>query len=169
MSSNETNAPGRGTILDGRIPLVSHEHLWAPLRHTEGAGFEGAGLAGLGDADEDRIALLLHRYRTLLRDAAPELTRGEWCAICDALNGTLLDATGVDLLWAEVAEAERWDRLGEKWEIDVQALVARLRELPTAGKYAVREVVESFWRQEGRGIDEALHLAGARIAQSGGA
>jgi hypothetical protein len=74
------------------------------------------------------------------------LTRNEACAICDALNGTILDEHFWQGLWAEVYDADRLNGLGEKWEIDAKALAGRIRDSSPGAKLALAEAVEEFWR-----------------------
>jgi hypothetical protein len=104
------------------------------------------------------------RRRQLCRQLEIEslhLSRGEACGICDALNGTILDESGWQCLWAEVADADRLDGLGEKWSIDAQALAARIRDASPGAKLALAEAVEEFWRSHHeRPIDEGLRAVG---------
>ncbi len=89
------------------------------------------------------------------------LTRNECCAICDALNGTVLDDFSWQSIWAEVADADRLDGLGQKWSIDAQALAGRLRDSSPGAKLAVAEAAEEFWRVHvDSPIDDGLRAVG---------
>jgi len=116
-----------------------------------------------------RITTILLRYREMVASSTPALTEAEWCAVCDALNGTILDArAGADplrLLWAEIADADRLDGLGAKWGIDAPALVTRLQEMGYPELVAVAEVVARFWSRTDLPRLEALRQAGARLAE----
>lgn len=120
-----------------------------------------------------RITEVAMRYRALLDDATPTLTEAQWCAICDVLNGTWLICDDIDGrgdpvqgAWASVADAEE-DGMGEKWNVDVSALAAALRDLPYAGQAAVCEVVRRFWKHPGLNdlpTVDLLKACGARLA-----
>lgn len=89
------------------------------------------------------------------------LTRDEACAICDTLNGTLIDDSSWQSVWAEVCDADRLDGLGVKWKIDAQALAGRLRDASPGAKLAVAEAAEEFWRAHvDSPIDDALRAVG---------
>ena len=66
------------------------------------------------------------RTRRRLELDSLHLTRPEASAVCDATNGTVLDKSSWQSLWAEVADADRLNDLGAKWEIDAKALSARI-------------------------------------------
>lgn len=89
----------------------------------------------------------LSRYYALLRRESRRicLTVNEALAICDALNGSRMDATSAAFLWAEIADALP-DGLAAKWDIDGPALVARLRALTPAQSLAIVDAVERWWR-----------------------
>jgi hypothetical protein len=89
----------------------------------------------------------LERYYAVLRDSLQTvtLTEGEASALVDALNGTLLEAHTYSLLWANVADAIRYDGLAEKWGIDGPALVAKLRALSPGAAMAVVDAAERYF------------------------
>lgn len=112
-----------------------------------------------------RINEVAARYLEMRRQETPALAEAEWCAICDVLNGTLLDSTSIRLLWAEIEDAAL-DGVGQKWGIDLRALAIELKELRYSQLVAIAEVVERFWRtppSEGQGHREMLVSAGARM------
>lgn len=98
-------------------------------------------------ADGESLGLVtqrvVHRYLTVCRAACPTLSEGQWCAIFDALKDT----------WAEDVHhprsvhtaVQRAARLGAKWNIDQDALVARLKGMNVAARCAVLDAVEQFW------------------------
>lgn len=103
-------------------------------------------LAGFEDNRSARLNQVCGRYRAMLDDAKPALTRDEWMACFDALNGIGL-GEHVRFAWAEVSEACRQNGLGDKWNIDEAALVETLRGLSLAGCYALAESVDAWWEQ----------------------
>lgn len=102
------------------------------------SGGESPGMTACRDLD---------RYYTLLARALGmvSLAPNEALAICDALNGSRMDATSAAFLWAEIADALP-DGLAAKWDIDGPALVARLRALTPAQSLAIVDAVERWWR-----------------------
>jgi hypothetical protein len=88
------------------------------------------------------------------------LTEAEACLICDALNGTWLEDPTIRLSWAEVADACRLDHLDEKWAVDGDALVAKLRALSLLQQYALADAVERFWQTPELPTDEGLRRVG---------
>jgi hypothetical protein len=121
-----------------------------------------------------RITEVAMRYRALLDDAMPTLTQAQWCAICDVLNGTWLiceDIEGrgdpVRSVWVSVADSAE-DGTGEKWNVDVPALAATLRDMPYASQAAVCEVVRRFWKHPGLNdlaTVDLLRQCGARLVE----
>lgn len=125
-----------------------------------------ATVAVLGDEGRSgRINGIVARYARICREALPALSRAEWCAALDALNGALLlDGLGRDgeaemtgYLWAEVADTPG---LGPKWAIDQDALVAQLRALTYVERVAVLEAARAFWARPHLDTDAALAAAG---------
>ena len=110
-----------------------------------------------------RINAILARYDRLVREHAPELTLGEWCAICDANNGTILDdiPQSVSHMWANVADCEG---LGEKWNVDQERLISIMRSWGYAQQIACAEIVQRFWSDTSRHDNKAwLTEVGAKI------
>lgn len=91
-----------------------------------------------------RINTILSRYAEMVARSAPELTEAEWCAICEANNGTVTDdiPASVTMLWANVHDCRG---LGEKWDVDAKKLVAKMRAWTYAESVACAEIVERFW------------------------
>lgn len=133
----------------------------------------GEPLARLLDGHENRSGRLntvAERYLDIVARDCPALTRAEWCAVCDALNGYWMEGgsnLGVRMAWAEVSDADRLNGLGRKWNVDAEALADRMRDMSSAEQVALAEVVEIFWRHTSLDTDAALAKAGARIAPAG--
>ena len=110
-----------------------------------------------------RINSIVQRYGEVVARECPEFSLGEWCAICDANNGTILDdmPSTTAFMWANVADSEG---IGEKWGIDAEKLVAKMRKLGYAQTVAVAEVVQRFWSDCTRFDNEKwLAECGAKI------
>lgn len=125
---------------------------------------------GEGNSLSGSIAALMQRYSEITRDACPELSVNEWCAICDANNGcwVWLSAGGHDpyqSLWANVADSEP-DGLDEKWHVSCRELAEKLRGMSLAEKAAVWDVAAKFWaspRLNDLVTHELLRECGAKI------
>lgn len=128
-------------------------------------------LAAIGlpvDADDrqgwslsGRLNAVVERYSQIVADAMPEFSRGEWCAIFDANNGTIFDEWSLMMIWANVADSPE---LAEKWKVNVGKLVEKLRGLSKAQAAAVTEAIERFWHHSELETDEAIAKAGVRVA-----
>lgn len=90
----------------------------------------------------------LGRYYQALSRALKEvdLTEAEASAICDANNGSFWTEDHVpdSMLWANVADSIG---LGEKWGIDREELVKKIRVWPQIQRLAVIDAVERFWAE----------------------
>jgi hypothetical protein len=121
------------------------------------------------DSLSGRINTILIRYDQIRIAACPDLTEKEWLAICDANNGTWLQADHAETdparhLWMNVADD---DELDEKWGIDRLELARRMKGMSVAEQCAVIEVVGRFWRPgevvEGETYAQLLARSGAKI------
>ncbi len=107
----------------------------------------------------------LARYYTLLATelATVSLSRGQALAICDILNGATIDhlfvSAPVVCLAAELEDAVD-DDLGDKWDIDLPALIAMVKTWRPAQALAVIDAVERWWAAESRDHEAALARVG---------
>lgn len=100
-------------------------------------------LAGYDDNRSGRVNQICSEWLNMIELAMPELSEQEWLAIIDITNGVAIsDDDTLRLLWAEVADSA--DECA-KWESDQQALEGKLRGMPMASLYALRETVEQYW------------------------
>jgi len=93
----------------------------------------------------------LERYRALLAVGQEEirslgLTEGEALQIMDALNGVLYTPQTAHLVWADLA-----DRIGEG-----HPLTQKIRSLTPAGRFALVDAAERFWRGDGEVLKEII-------------
>lgn len=85
------------------------------------------------------------------------LTRAQWCAIMDALNGAIIDQWSMPFVGAGIADATG---LGDKWGIDQPALARAIGQLDRAATTALVEAAARFWSRADLGTDAALAAAG---------
>lgn len=108
-----------------------------------------AALAARGDNQNETAQRDLERYYGILarelKRANLRLVANEALLLCDALNGSWMDANSAPLLWAEVADAIAHDGLDRKWDVDGAGLVDKLRALNPAAALAVIDAVERAW------------------------
>jgi hypothetical protein len=97
-----------------------------------------------GENRSGRLNAVCERFDAIISDELTRMTlsRDEWCAICDVLNGTWLLDHNWQSCWAEMLDSPEMD---EKWGIDHQALGWRLHKMGLAGRAAIVDVVERFW------------------------
>lgn len=127
-------------------------------------------LAVVGDDDSlsRRINTIVQRYGEIVADAMPTLTLSEWCLVADALGEALAAVEGtypVRHLWSEIIEADRRRGLGEKWNTNAGALAERIRDMSTAERAAILEVVSRVQICDEGNPAEMLIAAGARISE----
>lgn len=130
-------------------------------------------IGGTGESFSGRVNSIIVRFGAMVAAAMPEFTLGEWCAICDANNGTWTMAEHGDIdparyLWANVHDSGP-DGIDAKWGIDHRAFAEQLRTLPYASQVAALEVVTRFWGMTDEHLPhaEALRRAGAKIKGEG--
>lgn len=82
------------------------------------------------------------------------LSRNEFLLICDVMNGSLIiqdQQSGFDTyqlllphLWASIADAEQ-DGYEEKWNINLSALVNKVRGYSKIQQFALADLIVRFW------------------------
>src|SRR5579885_2908554 len=100
------------------------------LRINAGAPIQAALRAGGNEFPSARLNAIAERYLAIVEEQRPPLSRQEWMAISDALEGAALDElrlTGDRVgipIWTtiavDIADADWFSGLGEKWGIDAQ-------------------------------------------------
>jgi hypothetical protein len=104
------------------------------------------GLTEIIHRDLDRLYSI---YDRSLREVS--LSLSEAMLIIDAVNGSLYDVTSAHLLWAGVEDAIKLDKLDQKWSVDGQALVNKLRDLNTIHSLAIIDAAERVWHAVSNG------------------
>jgi hypothetical protein len=117
------------------------------------------------------INCIADRYCETVRRSTPDLTQDEWMLIFDSLNGVVLtdSAQSVAGLWGGIEDSIELDGLDEKWSVDGQALVEKLRALDYPQQVAIADTAERYWAKFGTGtgaVDhgEALKELGVKVA-----
>lgn len=87
------------------------------------------------------------RYLLICVRVRPALSRGEWLAIFDTMNGTVLDTTTIANLAADIEDSAP-EQIAQ-WGVSQQDLARRLRALAIPELVAIAETIERWWRAEG--------------------
>lgn len=96
---------------------------------------------------------ILHAYFTMLDRAKKEVlhtfSESELNYIYDMLNGTLLtpELSFKVFLISEIEDADKFDRLSEKWNVDIEKFLNKLNALSEFECYAVCKIAEEFWEK----------------------
>lgn len=84
-------------------------------------------------------------------------TPNEWKFLADSLNGTVVDEVfrcNVGALVAHCEDADQYDFMGQKWNVDMEVLKQKIRKLAGANIDAIYARVEEFWAKPETDIDE---------------
>jgi hypothetical protein len=98
----------------------------------------------------------LGRYYEAIKDTrralAQKFSDKEIGLILDNLNGTLMEETfGVRLIYANVEDAITYESIDLKWEVDGDALVAKLKGLSFIENAALADAAERWWHRVAAG------------------
>ncbi|MEG6570150.1 hypothetical protein [Thermoanaerobacterium thermosaccharolyticum] len=94
---------------------------------------------------------ILRDYFAMLDRAKKEVlhafTESELNYIYDAFNGTILlpELSFKTLLIAKIEDANKFDRLSEKWNVDMDKFLSELNSLSEFECYAICKIAEEFW------------------------
>lgn len=107
---------------------------------------------GLDPATARSAAIDDHLSRTaaMIRRAAaiiePKFSRGEWNLLADATNGLIwADEPAGLILKAQVEDAHADHRIGDKWSVNIDDLVAKIDELGEIEAEAIAVALRWFW------------------------
>jgi hypothetical protein len=100
----------------------------------------------------DRYFLLLDRARIDLQDI---FTDTELQLMADASNGVIYEAWSIPHMAMGIADSMSLDNLGEKWGVNADQLLAKLKNLDAASSFALVDALERFWESCGRGGSSA--------------
>lgn len=92
-----------------------------------------------------------------LAEIKGRFTQGEWSFLVDSLNGTMAYGSfrcNAGALAYHCQDADKLDDLGDKWEIDIQELMEKIKDLTAAQVEAVYFRVEQIWNSEDKDLEE---------------
>ena len=90
------------------------------------------------------INAIVDRYGEICARNRPQLTEGEWMAVCDCCNGTWF-APASTLVGSVLTNVEDTPELADKWDIDQPALQRKLAALSYCEQVALVDMIERFW------------------------
>lgn len=130
-----------------RITFRAQPELMDQAEARAGTGIVGSA-SEAARRDLERYYLLIERELALL-----DLSGAEWNLLRDASNGVIWEAwSAATMLWANTEDAIRLYGLDEKWEVDGEALVRKLRNLSAGAVWAVIDAVERWWAEQSPGV-----------------
>jgi hypothetical protein len=102
-----------------------------------------AELAGALDKDKEEPSSLV------AGSTSDTFSESELNYIYDMLNGTLLtpELSFKVFLISEIEDADKFDRLSEKWNVDIEKFLNKLNALSEFECYAVCKIAEEFWEK----------------------
>jgi hypothetical protein len=105
-----------------------------------------------------RLTNAVARVDYIAQYCRPELTRNEWFAVLDALNGYHMgdDMFGVSGIPFEIAEAVRINFLDVNFGFDRDEFLSKVEKWGPAQNVAVAEIANDFWREPNQNIDAFL-------------
>lgn len=135
------------------------------LRIVAGPPIEAALAASGNEFPTGRLNAIAERYLAMIEALRPALSRAEWLAVFDAINGGGMDdfRAGEDgprvPAWAGVAQeiADAPDL--SRWGIDQRVLAAKIHALPEPARIAIVETAQRFWALAHLSDSQALDLA----------
>jgi hypothetical protein len=95
-----------------------------------------------------RVSHLCGVALSVMREATPALTEGEWCAMMDVVKGHIHPIEYGPQAVADsfcFSIADSGPEMNEKWKVDCVDLAGRYRAMPLAAQMAVVDVVRRFW------------------------
>lgn len=94
----------------------------------------------------------LRRYYKMLRAVRPTFTPDEAHLIVDVLNGVWFELTYDTTQHLIIAFEDAEDAYYEKWEVDRDAFLARLRSMSYAEALSIIDAAERFWNAQDRTV-----------------
>lgn len=112
---------------------------------------------GMNGAIVDCIEKTAYFEKYAMRDIQGVFSPEEWKYIADSLNGTIIDGdfryfSGA--LVANIEDADKYEMLGGKWNVDVKKLCDKVSRLSCSSIDAIYRRVEAFWNDSLIDMDE---------------
>ncbi len=97
---------------------------------------------------QEMIACLHHAMQRTEQEVDKLFSESEWNYLRDMLNSTLLtpDLPYRVVLPAQVEDANKYEGLGAKWNVNAQALADKLSNLPEFTCFVIAKQVEKWWQ-----------------------
>lgn len=108
------------------------------------------GSAYAGGTRAAEAYLWLRRYT--LKGIKGILTENELYAITDSLNGSIMEPQFIvnqSAVIAHIEDADQFEGLGKKWDIDINALIEKLKSMSPADLYFLHDEIDRFWNIPG--------------------
>lgn len=87
-----------------------------------------------------------------------KFTREEWLFFFDSLNGSIVDGMfrcNAGALIVHSQDAQEFEGTATKWNVDLQALIEKIKLLTGAQVDALYTFVEEFWNNEERDLEKS--------------
>lgn len=107
------------------------------------------GSAYAGGTRATEAFLWLRRYT--LKGLKGKLTRNELSALTDIQNGLIFEeqfAVNHSAFIAQIEDSDWFDHIGERWQVDVKALIKKVEQMTTCEIFFLQEEIDRFWNVE---------------------
>ena len=107
------------------------------------------GSAYAGGTRATEAFLWLRRYT--LKGLKGKLTRDELSALTDIQNGSIFEeqfAVNHSAFIAHIEDANEFEGIGKKWNIDIKALIEKVKNMTTCEIFFLQEEIDRFWNVE---------------------
>lgn len=102
------------------------------------------------------IGELIDRYDYIVKHNVPKFSAGEWKIIVEAIGGQLVEAWAIGHVTAGIVDSISLDGAAERFEVDGEAMIKKLKKLGYVQKLAMVDVVECYWAAHVRGENPEL-------------
>jgi len=119
----------------------------SPQTDAELVKLYGSAYAGGTRATE--AFLWLRKYA--LKGLKGKLTKNELSALIDIQNGSIFEeqfAVNHSAFIAHIEDADEFEGIGEKWKIDIKALIEKVKNMSTCEIFFLQEEIDRFWNVE---------------------
>ena len=103
---------------------------------------------GMNGAIVDCIEKVMFFEKYAMRDIQGVFSCEEWKYIADSLNGVIIDGDFryiSSALVANIEDADKYEMLGSKWNVDVKKLCDKISRLSCSSIDAIYRRAEAFW------------------------
>lgn len=103
---------------------------------------------------EAAVEAYINLRMRIIKQVMAQFSRLELSVLVDILNATIFDphfAAIPEMLSYSLADANEFENIGKKWEIDIPNLSSKIKELDPASCYFLQEEINRFWYGKGWG------------------